>query len=134
MVFFGHIYREKFNRGVHLNARRHLFKETFETRSRSSAKAHLTRLANQQELFTWVSWDNVKRTYTAKDLNWSPWHQPIDTEGSPVQKALVKEDFFREAKADGTLNYTSKTSETYVGDATTYRVTLALYWRPIDES
>lgn len=54
-----------------------IFSEKFEAKSIQSAKAKLTKLANETELFSWVqSWDNEKRTYTGKDLRWRPWSSP----------------------------------------------------------
>ena len=45
------------------------YSEYFQANSIQSAKAKLTKIANAQELFSWVqSWDNEKRTYTGKDL------------------------------------------------------------------
>lgn len=51
-----------------------VFSEKFEAKTIQSAKAHLTKLANETELFSWVqSWDNETRRYTGKDLRWKPW-------------------------------------------------------------
>ena len=54
------------------------YSESFEATSIQSAKAKLTKIANAQELFSWVqSWDNETRTYTGKDLRWKPWSPPV---------------------------------------------------------
>lgn len=51
-----------------------MYTESFHAASIQSAKATLTKIANQTELFSWIqSWDNEKRTYTGKDLRWKPW-------------------------------------------------------------
>ena len=51
-----------------------IYAERFKAKSIQSAKAHLTKIANGQVLFSWVqSWDNETREYTGKDLRWIPW-------------------------------------------------------------
>ena len=57
-----------------------IFAEHFEAKSIQAAKAKLTKIANETELFSWIqSWDNEKRTYTGKDLRWKPWSSPPAT-------------------------------------------------------
>ena len=56
-----------------------VFEGYFDAPSIQAAKAHLTRLANKTELFSYVqSWDNEKRVYTGKDLRWRPWSDRMD--------------------------------------------------------
>lgn len=51
-----------------------VFEGYFNAPNIQAAKAHLTRLANKTELFSYVqSWDNEKRVYTGKDLRWRPY-------------------------------------------------------------
>ena len=102
------------------------YSESFEATSIQSAKAKLTKIANEQELFSWVqSWDNEKRTYTGKDLRWKPWSPPVSYE-----------------QKDGTpISYSSRYSEREFGEtvypvsahkygkSVEYRVDLTVYWR-----
>ena len=55
-----------------------IYADYFEAPSIQSAKAKLTKIANETELlFSWVqSWDNETREYTGKDLRWKPWTSP----------------------------------------------------------
>ena len=101
------------------------YSESFEATSIQSAKAKLTKIANAQELFSWVqSWDNETRTYTGKDLRWKPWSPPVSY-----------------AQKDGTpIGYSSRMSDRESGETVSvpgykygksieYRVDLIVYWR-----
>ena len=101
------------------------YAESFEASSIQSAKAKLTKIANAQELFSWVqSWDNEKRTYTGKDLRWKPWSPPVFYEqqhGVPVgYSSRYSEREFGETVYPTTHKY---------GKSVEYRVGLAVYWR-----
>ena len=58
-----------------------IFAEHFEAKSIQAAKAKLTKIANETELFSWIqSWDNENtHLYTGKDLRWKPWSSPPAT-------------------------------------------------------
>ena len=101
------------------------YSESFEATSIQSAKAKLTKIANAQELFSWVqSWDNEKRTYTGKDLRWKPWSPPISSEqkdGTPIgYSSRYSEREFGETVYPATHKY---------GKSVEYRVDLTVYWR-----
>ena len=54
-----------------------IYDECFQAKSIQSAKAKLTKIANETDLFSWVqSWDNETRAYTGKDLRWRSWTTP----------------------------------------------------------
>ena len=54
-----------------------IYADHFQAPSIQSAKAHLTKIANGQTLFSYVqSWDNETREYTGKDLRRNPWISP----------------------------------------------------------
>ena len=99
--------------------------EYFQAKSIQSAKAKLTKIANEQELFSWVqSWDNEKRTYTGKDLRWKPRSPPISSEqkdGTPIgYSSRYSEREFGETVYPTTHKY---------GKSVEYRVDLTVYWR-----
>ena len=101
------------------------YSEYFQANSIQSAKAKLTKIANEQELFSWVqSWDNEKRTYTGKDLRWKPWSPPVSYEqkdGTPISySSRYSEREFGETVYPTTHKY---------GKSVEYRVDLAVYWR-----
>ena len=81
------------------------YSESFEATSIQSAKAKLTKIANEQELFSWVqSWDNEKRTYTGKDLRWKPWSPPVSYEqkdSSRYEKRTYTGKDLRKTKENG---------------------------------
>ena len=102
-----------------------IYAEYFEANSIQSAKAKLTKIANAQELFSWVqSWDNEKRTYTGKDLRWKPWSPPVSYEqkdGTPIgYSSRYSEREFGETVYPATHKY---------GKSVEYRVDLTVYWR-----
>ena len=102
-----------------------IYAEYFQAKSIQSAKAKLTKIANEQELFSWVqSWDNEKRTYTGKDLRWKPWSPPISSEqkdGTPIgYSSRYSEREFGETVYPTTHKY---------GKSVEYRVDLTVYWR-----
>ena len=99
--------------------------EYFQANSIQSAKAKLTKIANEQELFSWVqSWDNEKRTYTGKDLRWKPWSPPVSYEqkdGTPIgYSSRYSEREFGETVYPSTYKY---------GKSVEYRVDLTVYWK-----
>ena len=101
------------------------YSESFEATSIQSAKAKLTKIANAQELFSWVqSWDNETRTYTGKDLRWKPWSPPVSYEqkdGTPIgYSSRYSEREFGETVYPSTHKY---------GKSVEYRVDLTVYWR-----
>ena len=101
------------------------YSESFEATSIQSAKAKLTKIANAQELFSWVqSWDNETRTYTGKDLRWKPWSPPVSYEqkdGTPIgYSSRYSEREFGETVYPSTYKY---------GKSVEYRVDLTVYWR-----
>ena len=101
------------------------YSESFEATSIQSAKAKLTKIANAQELFSWVqSWDNETRTYTGKDLRWKPWSPPVSYEqkdGTPIgYSSRYSEREFGETVYPSTYKY---------GKSVEYRVDLIVYWR-----
>ena len=103
-----------------------IYAEYFEANSIQSAKAKLTKIANAQELFSWVqSWDNETRTYTGKDLRWKPWSPPVSTEqkdGTPVgySSRYSEREFGETIYPVSTHKY---------GKSVEYRVDLTVYWR-----
>ena len=101
------------------------YSESFKANSIQSAKAKLTKIANAQELFSWVqSWDNETRTYTGKDLRWKPWSPPVSYEqkdGTPIgYSSRYSEREFGETVYPSTYKY---------GKSVEYRVDLTVYWR-----
>ena len=103
-----------------------IFAEHFEAKSIQSAKAKLTKIANETELFSWIqSWDNEKRTYTGKDLRWKPWSSPPATykQDNGVEVAFSTRMSDRES---GETIYPE--GYTY-GKSVEYRVDIAVHWR-----
>ena len=101
------------------------YSESFEATSIQSAKAKLTKIANAQELFSWVqSWDNEKRTYTGKDLRWKPWSPPVSYEqkdGTPIG--------YSSRMSDRESGETVSVPDYKYGKSVEYRVDLTVYWR-----
>ena len=107
-----------------------IYAEYFEATSIPSAKAKLTKIANETELFSWVqSWDNETREYIGKDLRWKPWTSP------PIQD---KQDNGVE------VAYSTRMSEQVSGEtvypegyksgkSVEYRVDIAVHWRLKDK-
>ena len=96
----------------------------FEATSIHPTKAKLTKIANAQELFSWM-WDNEKRTYTGKDLRWKPWSPPVflteQEDGTPIgYSSRYSEREFGETVYPATHKY---------GKSVEYRVDLTVYWR-----
>ena len=105
-----------------------IFAGYFEAKSIQSAKAHLTKMTNETELFAWVqSWDNYKRTYTGKDLRWRPWSAPVTyKQDNGVQVAYVTRMSDREF---GETLHTGSIAAQRFGKSVEYRVDLALHWK-----
>ena len=79
MKFHGTITAHRYTESRFTSEPTEIFAEYFEAKSIQSAKAYLTKIANETELFAWVqSWDNEKRTYTGKDLRYKPWEALTD--------------------------------------------------------
>lgn len=103
-----------------------IYAEHFEARSIQSAKAKLTKIANETELFSWIqSWDNEKRTYTGKDLRWKPWSSPPATykQDNGVEVAFSTR---MTERVSGETVYPE--GYTY-GKSVEYRVDIAVHWR-----
>ena len=103
-----------------------IFKDYFEAKSIQAAKAHLTRIANGQTLFSWVqSWDNETREYTGKDLRWKPWVNPGNYKqdnGTEVawSTRMSERESGETVYPDGYGKY---------GKSVEYRVDIAVHWR-----
>ena len=101
------------------------YSEYFQAKSIQSAKAKLTKIANAQELFSWVqSWDNETRTYTGKDLRWKPWSPPVSYEqkdGTPIG--------YSSRMSDRESGETVSVPGYKYGKSVEYRVDLTVYWR-----
>ena len=102
-----------------------IYADYFEAKSIQSAKAHLTKLANTTELFSWVqSWDNEKRSYTGKDIRWKPWSAAFtytQQNGLEVaQSSRISDREFGEIVSDPDYKY---------GKTVEYRVDINLRWR-----
>ncbi|RKU10867.1 hypothetical protein C6503_19475 [Candidatus Poribacteria bacterium] len=103
-----------------------IFAEHFEARSIQSAKAKLTKIANETELFSWIqSWDNEKRTYTGKDLRWRPWSSPPATykQDNGVEVA------YSSRMSDRVSGETVYPEGYTYGKSVEYRVDIAVHWR-----
>lgn len=100
------------------------YADYFEAKSVQSAKAHLTKLANTTELFSWIqSWDNDKRSYTGKDLRWKPWsamHTYTQDDG--------KEIALSSRISDREFGETTYATDYKYGRSVEYRVDLDLRW------
>ena len=103
-----------------------VFSEKFEAKTIQSAKARLTKLANETELFSWIqSWDNETRRYTGKDLRWRPWSAAITyKQGNGVEIAYSTRSSERES---GEQIYPEGYGK--YGKSVGYRVDLSVYWR-----
>ncbi|RKU21072.1 hypothetical protein C6499_22915, partial [Candidatus Poribacteria bacterium] len=102
-----------------------IYDDYFEAKSIQSAKAHLTKLANTTELFSWVqSWDNEKRTYTGKDVRWLSWSK-IRTGMTDKRQEVARTDRMSERESGESIN-----TEPYnrYGTSAQYRVDLMLRW------
>ena len=102
-----------------------IYADYFQAKSIQSAKARLTKIANETELFSWVqSWDNEKRTYTGKDLRWRSWSAVVTyKQDNGVEVAYSTRMSNRES---GETVYPE--GYTY-GKSVGYRVDLAVHWR-----
>lgn len=103
-----------------------VFSEKFEAKSIQSAKARLTKIANETELFSWIqSWDNCKRTHTGKDLRWCPWSAAVTyKQDNSVEVAYSTRSSERES---GEQIYPEGFGK--YGKSVGYRVDLSVYWR-----
>ena len=104
-----------------------IFADYFESKSIQSAKAHLTKLANETDLFSWVqSWDNETRQYTGKDVRWRPWSSPPVTykQKNGVEVAYSTKMSERES---GETVYPKDYGK--YGKSVEYRVDIVLQWR-----
>ena len=103
-----------------------IFAEYFEAKSIQSAKAHLTKIANGQPLFSWVQpWDNATREYTGKDLRWEPWSSPPATykQDNGVEVA------FSTRLSERVSGETGDREGYKYGKSVEYRVDIAVHWR-----
>ena len=104
-----------------------IYADHFEASSIQSAKAHLTKIANGQTLFSWIQpWDNETREYTGKDLRWRPWSSPPATykQDNGVEVAFSTRMSDRES---GETVYPEGWGQ--YGKSVQYRVDIALHWR-----
>lgn len=102
-----------------------IYDDYFEAKSIQSAKAHLTKLANTTELFSWVqSWDNEKRTYTGKDVRWRSW-SAIRTGQTEKGQEIACTDRMSEREFGESVN--TEPDNRY-GTSAEYRVDLMLRW------
>jgi len=102
-----------------------IYDDYFEAKSIQSAKAHLTKLANTTELFSWVqSWDNEKRTYTGKDVRWKSWGE-VHTYTQDNGKEIARTDRMSEREFGESVN--TEPDNRY-GTSAEYRVDLMLRW------
>ena len=96
----------------------------FEASSVQSAKATLTRRANETELFHWIqSWDNEKRSYTGKELRWKPW-SPMHTYTQDDGKAVACSSRI----SDREFGETTYDTDDKYGKSVEYRVDITLRW------
>lgn len=107
-----------------------IYADYFKAKSIQSAKAKLTRLANDTELFSWIqSWDKAIRAYTGKDVRWRSWTQPnpyTQKDGTEIAWAVrSSESVSGERIYDGEDRY---------GKSVTYRVDLTLRWAHVEET
>ena len=105
-----------------------IYADHFQAPSIQSAKAHLTKIANGQTLFSYVqSWDNETREYTGKDLRWKPWISPPVTykQDNGVEVAYSTRMSDRES---GETVYPDEPGYKY-GKSVEYRVDIAVHWR-----
>ena len=130
MKFYGKItvarYEDRWNPEI-----TEIYAERFEAKSIQPAKAMLTKIANETELFSWVqSWDNEKRTYTGKDLRWKPWSAAFTyKQDNGVEVAYSTKMSERES---GETVYPDEPGYKY-GKSVEYRVDIALHWRLKDK-
>lgn len=104
-----------------------VFADFFEAKSIQSAKAHLTKIANGQTLFSWVqSWDNETQEYTGKDLRWKPWDGPHEYTQKDGQEIRYSQKLSERVSGEALLNETDAPRYTrYMG----YTVNVTLHWR-----
>ena len=77
-----------------------IYAEYFQANSIQSAKAKLTKIANEQELFSWVqSWDNEKRTYQEKTSGGNPGVRPSLTSKKTEPLSVIAPATLRENSA-----------------------------------
>ena len=124
MKFYGRIdvYRYEDNWNPEITE---IYADHFQAKSIQSAKAHLTKIANGQTLFSWVqSWDNETRAYTGKDLRWRPWSATVTyKQDNGIEVAYSTRMSERES---GETIY----PEGYkYGKSVQYRVDITCYWR-----
>ena len=103
-----------------------VFSEKFEAKSIQSAKARLTKISSETELFSWIqSWDNETRRYTGKDLRWKAWSDVATyKQNNGVEVAHSTRSSERES---GEQIYPEKYGK--YGKSVGYRVDLSVYWR-----
>lgn len=106
-----------------------IYDDYFEASSIQAAKAKLTRLANETELFSWVqSWDNEKRTYTGKDLRWKSWSaMRTYTQDNGEEVALSSRISERE------FGETTYNTDYKYGKSVEYRVDITVRWLEEDK-
>lgn len=106
-----------------------IYADHFEAPSVQAAKAKLTKMVNETELFAWVqSWDNEKRTYTGKDLRWRPWSSPPATykQDNGIEVAFSTRMSEREF---GETLHTGSIAAQRFGKSIEYRVDIAVHWK-----
>jgi len=130
MKFHGTITVHRYEKNRWESETTEIYADYFEAKSIQSAKAHLTKLANTTELFSWVqSWDNEKRSYTGKDIRWKPWSAAFTyTQQNGLELAQSSRISDREF-GESTYN----TDDKY-GTSVEYRVDIYLRWKAKDET
>ncbi len=101
--------------------------ESFHAKSIQSAKAALTKLSNETELFSWVqSWDNETRIYTGTDLRWRNWANPPAhyKQDNGVEVAFSRRLSERES---GETIYPAEWGK--YGKSVQYQIELSLFWK-----
>ena len=105
-----------------------IYADQFQEKRIQSAKAHLTEIANETELFSWIqSGDNDKHIYTGKDLHWRDWCAEILYK----QNAYSREFAYSSKKSERASGETvyPKDAGTF-GKSVEYQGTIRLQWRP----
>ena len=104
-----------------------IFAEHFEAKSIQSAKAKLTKISNETELFSWIqSWDNEKRTYTGKDLRWQSWCE-IHTAMTVSDQEVARTSRMSLRESAGIVKDPDDPDYKY-GRSVGYRVDITLRW------
>ena len=105
-----------------------IYADHFEAPSIQAAKAKLTKISNETELFSWVqSWDNETRKYTGKDLRWKPWSSPPATYTQKKGGVEVAFSTKMSERESGEQVYPEGWDK--YGKSVQYRVDIALQWR-----